>query len=348
MKKIAILLTLLILSEAALASGKSYDGPAQLPQVVVNSKMTDSPAPGAVITVQGASDLKTALNNAQCGDTIELQSGSTFSGLFTVPAKACNAKHWIIIRTSSSDSLLPNEGQRVTPCYAGVGSLLGRPSYQGTCSKPSNVLAKVQMKNTGNGPFVLANGANFYRFVGLEITRQDGIKGGAALISLEGTADHIIVDRSWLHGNPQDETSNGFGTSGGTFIAVVDSYFNDFHCISKTGTCSDAHAISGGISKTQDGPYKIQDNFLEAAGEAVLFGGGAATLSPSDITIAGNHFFKPWQWMTGSSPFVGGVDGNPFIVKNHLELKNAVRVLVDGNLMEDCWEASRRMDSAFC
>ena len=38
-----------------------------------------------------------------------------------------------------------------------------------------------------------------------------------------------------------------------------------------------------------------------------------------------------------TKPFVGGVSGNPFVVKNHFELKNAVRVLVEANLMENCW-----------
>ncbi len=87
----------------------------------------------------------------------------------------------------------------------------------------------------------------------------------------------------------------------------------------------------------QDGPFLIQDNFLEAAGEEILFGGGAATTTPSDITISSNHFFKPWQWMPGSKPFQGGKGGHPFIVKNHLELKNATRVLAEANLMEDVW-----------
>ncbi len=41
--------------------------------------------------------------------------------------------------------------------------------------------------------------------------------------------------------------------------------------------------------------------------------------------------------MKGNNPFVGGPDGNPFIVKNHMELKNAVRVLVEANLMENTW-----------
>ena len=88
---------------------------------------------------------------------------------------------------------------------------------------------------------------------------------------------------------------------------------------------------------TQDGPYKIEDNFLEASTEAIMFGGGPATTTPTDITIRSNHFFKPWQWMKGHTPFQGGDSGNPFIVKNHFELKNAVRVLAEANLMENVW-----------
>ena len=66
--------------------------------------------------------------------------------------------------------------------------------------------------------------------------------------------------------------------------------------------------ISGGVSNTQDGPFKIQDNFLEASGEAILFGGGAATLTPADIEITNNHFWKPWQWMPGNPNFIGGAE----------------------------------------
>lgn len=316
-------------------ASNGYDGPAQLPVATVASAMSQTPAPGSVISVNANSNLQAVLNSAVCGNTIQLQAGATFSGMFTLPAKNCNDNNWIIIRTSAPDSALPAEGQRVTPCYAGVASLEGRPAY--SCQNPHDVLAKVEMSKAGNGPFQIANGANYYRFVGLEITRVNGLSGNGALISLQGTADHIVVDRSWLHGNAQDETNEGFGMSGGTYIAVVDSYFNDFHCISGVGSCTDAHAVSGGVSDTQDGPYKIQDNFLEASGESVMFGGGPATMTPTDIEIIGNHFWKPWQWMPGNSPFVGGPGGQPFVVKNHMELKNAVRVLVDSNLMDNVW-----------
>src|SRR5262249_15310371 len=35
--------------------------------------------------------------------------------------------------------------------------------------------------------------------------------------------------------------------------------------------------------------------------------------------------------------FVGGPNGQPFIVKNLFEIKNAQRVLVDGNVFENSW-----------
>ncbi|MGB6386084.1 MAG: hypothetical protein WBD25_20270 [Terriglobales bacterium] len=337
--RVSIFSLAIVLMTASLCTAKAksgaYDGPAELPRVTVSSAMSDTPAPGSIISVNAGGDLQSALDNAQCGDIIELQAGATFSGQFIVPAKNCNVNNWIWIRTSSPDSTLPAEGTRATPCYAGVASLAGRPQY--SCTNPQNVMAKVQMQIVGNGPFQFAKGANFYRFIGLEITRPTGTKGPAALMTAQGTADHIVVDRSWLHGQLQDETHNGVSLNGMTNAAIVDSYFSDFHCIATTGACTDAQAIGGGVSDTQDGPFLIQDNFLEASGEAIMFGGGGATETPTDIEILGNHFWKPWQWKPGNTPFVGGANGNPFVVKNHLELKNAVRVLVDSNLMENVW-----------
>jgi hypothetical protein len=335
-QRVSILMLLLTvaLTTASFASS-SYDGPAELPRVTVPSAMADTPAPGSIVNVNAGGDLQAALDNAQCGDTIELQAGATFTGQFTVPAKNCDINHWIWIRTSAPDSALPAEGQRATPCYAGVASLVGRPQY--SCGNPQNVMAKVQNQAAGNGPLLFADGANYYRFIGLEVTRPAGTPGEARLMVGYGTADHIVVDRSWLHGAPQDETYAGLTLNGMTNVAVVDSYFSDFHCIAGTSQCTDAHAVSGGVSDTQDGPFKIEDNFLEAAGEAVLFGGGPATSTPTDIEILNNHFWKPWQWMPGNANFIGGVNGKPFIVKNHLEFKNAVRVLVEANLMENVW-----------
>ena len=320
-----------------IAAGGNFDGPAELPRVTVPSAMADTPAPGTTITVNAGGDFQTALNNAHCGDTIELQAGATFTGTFDFPAKSCDNAHWIIVRTSTADSALPAEGKRANPCFAGVASLPGRPQY--SCSNPQKLMAKIEYNRLADGPITLKNGANHYRLLGLEITRTAGGRSAPTLVSAEigGVADHIIVDRSWLHGTPQDETHVAVSLDGTNYVAVVDSYLNDFHCTSGTGTCTDAHGVAGGLGDHLDGPFKIENNYLEASGESVFFGGGEATFTPTDIEVRRNHFFKPWSWMPGSPNFVGSPDGHPFIVKNHLELKNATRVLVEANLMENNW-----------
>jgi len=319
-------------------SGADFDGPAELPRAVLNTRMSDSPAPGSTIRVNAGGDLQAALNRASCGDTVELQAGATFSGWFELPAKACDDDHWIIVRTSAPDSSLPPEGVRLTPCYAGVSSLPNRPAY--ACSSPEKALATIVYTQTaGSGPLFLANGANHYRLVGLEVTRSAGTGNLSHLLSVrkDGAANHIVLDRVWMHGTARDETKSGFHLSGLTFAAIVDSYLNDFHCISMTGACTDAQAVSGGTGNLAGGPYKIVNNFLEASTEAILFGGGAATKTPTDIEIRRNHFYKPMQWMKGVAGYVGAANGNPFTVKNHLELKNAQRVLIEGNIMENTW-----------
>jgi putative Ig domain-containing protein len=323
---------------ATVLAGGDFDGPAELPRVTVPSAMSDTPAPGSVITVKASDNLQLALNNAQCGDVIQLQAGATYSSLVTLPAKQCDDQHWIIIRTSAPDGALPPEGQRLTPCYAGVASLPNRPAY--SCSNPQNVLAKISKSvKMGNGPIFFASGANHYRLLGLEITRPADQASVVALVAPAGTvpADHIVIDRSWIHGTAQDETRRGIGLNGITNFAIVDSYLNDFHCTAISGSCTDSMTMGGGGGNLASGPWKIENNFLEAAGENILFGGSAATVVPADITIRHNHFYKVPQWQPGSTGFVGGYSGDAFIVKNHFEIKNAARVLFEGNLVEYTW-----------
>lgn len=78
------------------------------------------------------------------------------------------------------------------------------------------------------------------------------------------------------------------------------------------------------------GPYRIEDNYLEASGENVLIGGASVLipgLVPADIVIRGNTLFKPQAWRTRTGS-----------VKNSLELKNARRVLIEDNVIDGCWK----------
>jgi hypothetical protein len=280
-------------------------------------------------------DPSKALSKASCGDTVELQAGATFGALL-LPQKNCDDLHWIIIRTSAPDSKLPAEGTRMTPCYAGISFLPGRPDLN--CKSTENVLAKIEFNGKGgSGPVTFAPGANHYRLIGLEITRAAPGVCVYNLVEFKGPADHVVFDRVWIHGTAHDETTRGIFLGPSRYIAVADSFFNDFHCVARTGACTDAQTMAGGLGNGPMGPYKIVNNFLEAAAENVLFGGGAATAAPTDIEIRHNYLFKPLTWLKDQPGFVGGRDGSPFIVKNLFELKNAQRVLFEGNVLEHSW-----------
>ncbi len=314
-----------------------FDGPAELPRVYLSSTLADTPAPGKSLRVKTSGELAAALDKAECGDTILLEAGGEFAGNFRFPAKPCDDAHWIVVRTSAEDSDLPPEGTRITPCYAGLTSLPARPAYP--CASAKHAMARILFDSKGSGPIAFLPGANHYRLIGLEITR--GSPGACiynlAIFTGDGTGHHIIFDRVWMHGTAQDETTRAINLGASQSVAVVDSYFTDFHCVAATGACVDSQTIAGGMSTHETGPYKIVNNFLEAASEGLIFGGGPATTTPGDIEIRRNHFFKPLSWREGSPAFVGGASGKPFIVKNAFELKNAQRVLLEGNVLENVW-----------
>ena len=136
----------------------------------------------------------------------------------------------------------------------------------------------------------------------------------------------IIVDRCYLHGDPVLGGRRGVALNGKS-LAVIDSYLADFKEVG-----ADSQAVLG---VNGPGPFKIVNNHLESAGENVMFGGGAPAihdLVPSDIEIRHNYFFKPTSWR-----------GVWAAVKNLFELKNARRVLVEGNIFENNWLASQAL-----
>jgi hypothetical protein len=323
------------MGQSSQLTANNFDGPAELPREYVKSSLKDTPAGGKTWSVRSGQSLESALASASCGDVITLQAGATFSGNFMIPNKSCDDSHWIIIRTSAADSSLPAEGTRLTPCYGGVSTLAGRPSFH--CASTANVLAKIEFAGRGSGPITFSPGANHYRLIGLEVTRTASAASVNALIQFQGSADRLVFDRVWIHGTAQDETVRGIMLGASRRVAIVDSFFSDFHCISRSGSWVDAQTIVGGIGEGPMGPYKIVNNFLEASGENILFGGGGATATPQDIEVRHNHMFKPLTWMNGQNGYTGGTNGNPFIIKNLFELKNAQRVLLEGNILENCW-----------
>src|SRR5947209_15906566 len=130
-----------------------------------------------------------------------------------------------------------------------------------------------------------------------------------------------------MHGEPTTPLKRGIALNSGE-TSIINSYLSDFK-----NTGQDTQALCGWNGP---GPFHIINNHLEAAGENVLFGGATAqipNLVPSDIEIRHNHFYKPLSWKLDDASYAG----QHWSVKNLLELKNAQRVIVDGNTLENNW-----------
>src|SRR5262249_52627180 len=97
---------------AALGSAAFAQSP-ELPREVVDVSYT--PLSGQRIYVPAGGNLQAAINAAQPGDTLQLESGAVFSGNFTLPRKSTSG--WINIESSNYASL-PEPGRRVSPLDA--------------------------------------------------------------------------------------------------------------------------------------------------------------------------------------------------------------------------------------
>jgi hypothetical protein len=275
-----------------------------LPQIYINTKYAP-PIGGQLFVVNTSAAFQSALNNAKLGDIIELQAGITFTGPFTLPNKTTGTG-WIYIR-STAHAALPQ------PC--------NRVSIADAINMPKLVV------NAGSGGTVnTVPNSHHYRFIGIEFKPVTGkfvyniIVIGNGEKTSETQPNNFVFDRCYIHGDPVAGSRRGV-LMNGAYISVIDSYVSD---CKEDGADSQALAAYSGT-----GPFKIVNNYLEGAGENVIFGGADPAIPnavPSDIEIRCNLFFKPLSWMT-----------ELWDIKNLLEFKNAQRVLVEGNRLENCW-----------
>lgn len=314
------------------------------PRVYVDTRY--APGTGKTISVKAGGDLQAALNRAKSGDTVVLQAGAVYSGNFTLPARPESDTGWITIESSDLEHGLPAPGTRVAPADA---------------------IHMPKLEASTRAVLTAGPGAHHYRLIGLEIRPgpselagasrvfqwlKSGFLGGAGTaaaparvaflhnlvvlgIGNEDDVDklphHIIIDRCYLHGDPVVGARRGVAMNA-RYGAVIDSYFSEFK---QEG--EDAQTIN---SWNSPGPFKIVNNYLQAAGEGTLFGGQDPEIKglvPSDIEVRGNYYTKSLAWHKGDPSY----QGVPWTVKNIFELKNAQRVLVEGNVFEYNWAQSQ-------
>lgn len=289
-----------------------------LPQATVDT--TYSYPTGGTCTASNSSEFTSCLNSAALNSVIVLNAGTTYSaplGGFVFPNKTTGSG-WIYV-VSSQLASLPGPGTRVS-------------------SSNASLMPKIVASTANETAIQFALSSHHYRLVGVEISPASGsfnynivqLGGGNYAPYPSNSAQmphHIIFDRVYVHGDPTQGARRGINLEGNN-VAVIESYFNQIWDNGQYSCCgpADSQAIA---AWTSYGPFKIHNNYLEAAGENILFGGvdtGITNLVPADITITRNYFYKQPAWASASPPKQ---------VKNLLELKNGHRVLIEGNVLEN-------------
>src|ERR1051326_2269093 len=269
-------------------------------------------AVAATIVVPAGGDLQAAINAAQSGDTIIVDAGAVYSGGFILPNKSGTA---FITIQSSRASELP-AGARVSPAQASLFAALRNSTV-----------------DTAAPVIKTSPGSHHWRFIGVDIATSTNAKvydlfqiGGSTQTATE-VPNNIEISRSWIHGYGSQEVQRGVSLNGSE-ITIADSYINEIH-----GTGYDTQALCGWNGA---GPFHIINNYLEAAGENILFGGNDPSipnLIPSNIEIRGNYFFKPLRWKVGDPSYAG----IHWSIKNLIEIKMGRNVVIDGNTLENSW-----------
>lgn len=267
-----------------------------------------------MIEVKAGQSLRSAVLNAPASETvISVEAGATFNETVELPAKDRSSP--LVIQSSRVSEL---------------------PADKRVASADSAKLFKIipSVNVDPQRAIITKPGAHHYTFLGMEVA-HDPSKDWHTLISLGDSAQHtieeiphsLVFDRCYIHGH-KDRASVRAIALNSAKTDILNSYISDIH-----SNDVDSQAICGWAGP---GPFRIENCYLEAAGENVMFGGAdplIAGLIPSDITIRRCYFFKPLTWKVDDLSFAG----RKWITKNLLETKNARRVIVDGCVFENCW-----------
>jgi endonuclease/exonuclease/phosphatase family metal-dependent hydrolase len=273
------------------------------PQTIVVSEIpTASGGNLQTLTDQGSSAdnmaaLQTAVNTAFGNNItnhqeIRIPNTSIYSGAeLNIPAAA--GDKYVTIRPVDI-SWLPSGLKRVTPAMA-----VNMPKFL----SPFNNASVIRMAGVGR---------KYLRVVGCEFKKPaDAIMSSMLDIGTDGNTSptaynqlvhHVMYDRCYIHGNPNDDTDRGMLVHGND-ISVLNCHFEDFH---SAGNDSQAIVVLDG--KRQG----FVNNWFEGYGENLMWGGGGTKIKFSATSSNGT----PTSCTLSSTTNLNVGDGISFVVEN--------------------------------
>ena len=257
---------------------------------------------GAVIDVPAGGSLQQALNAVQPGGTIRLAAGATYTGSFTLPAK--DGTDYILITTATRTAAAGHANRSQLQAER---SQQFAPPARAPPSRPPPARATTASSGWRSRPTRTAPGD----IIAL---------GHADQTTLSSIPHHIELDRVLIAGDPVVGQKRAIAANA-ISVTILNSHIRDIKAVGQ-----DSQAIA---SWNSPGPFVIRNNYLEAAGENIMFGGAHISVPgviPSDITVEDNLLTKNPAWK-----------GSSWTVKNIFELKNARRVVVRRNIMHYTW-----------
>lgn len=299
---------------------------------IVTSDMMDrfaaAKASGTTYVVTNAATLSAALAAAVGGDVIKIGTGVNISDGygFTFRNLGTPSNFCFIV----SEKIYDGTASTLSGGGGGVGGSRALPSLVGE-------MGTVQTANNAVSTFVTAPGACYYWFIGIEATINPtgtGFSNGLFQIGLSETLvsdqpHHIYISKSYIHGTDTLDTRRAI-VGNGNYLVLEDSYIDNIHV--------NGFEAAGFGCWQGGGPFKINNNFIAAASQSVLFGGSdpqIANLIPSDMEVNHNHFYKPLAWLTEAG----------YTIKNHYEHKNGRQGELIGNVFQNSWASGQSGNS---
>lgn len=149
---------------------------------------------------------------------------------------------------------------------------------------------------------------------------------------------NVTFDNVRVYGQSTQDVQRGIAANG-INVSVTNSRITEIH-----GRGMETQGIA---AWNTPGPLNFHNNHVEAATEGIMIGGADSSLCTSrdaqgkcvqgvvadGVRITRNRIVKPLSWYR-NHPTYAGIH---WPVKNLLEVKAGKNVIIDGNILENCW-----------